>query len=163
MLSVFKDIKQIKGFPLSRGTKEWYEVALKMIEPTKHSKSGRYRIRLTIPAALRGTAKKLYGVGAEFTANLNTTDKREALARAPAALAELKGKLKLVEALHSGDLKALSKRELRALAGEWYKEAVALNEDNPSSYEGWAAYRGDLLDARTFPDCNPGDGPRAGL
>ena len=130
-----------------------------MIEPTKHSKSGRYRIRLTIPAALRGTAKKLYDVGTEFTANLNTTDKREALARAPAALADLKGKLKLVEALHSGDLKALSQRELWALAGEWYKEAVALNEDNPSSYEGWDAYRGDLLDARTFPDCNPGDGP----
>jgi hypothetical protein len=126
-----------------------------MVEPTKHSKSGRYRIRLTIPAALRGTAKKLYGVGVEFIANLNTTDKREALARAPAALADLKGKLKLVEALHTGDLRALSQRELRALAGEWYKEAVALNEDNPSSYEGWDAYRSDLLDALTFPDGDP--------
>lgn len=130
-------------------------MALKMVEPTKHSKSGRYRIRLTIPAALRGTAKKLYGVGAEFTANLKTADKREALARAPAALADLTGKLKLVEAIHTGDLRALSKRELRALAGEWYKEAVALNEDNASSYEGWDAYRGDLLDARTFPDGDP--------
>ena len=60
-----------------------------------------------------------------------TTDKREALAAAPAKLAELKAKLKLVEALRTGDLKALSQRELRAFAGEWYKEAVALNEDNP--------------------------------
>jgi integrase len=126
-----------------------------MIEPTKHSKSGRYRVRLTIPAALRGTAKKLYGVGVEFTANLDTTDKREALAAAPAKLAELKAKLKLVEALHSGDLKALSQRELRALAGEWYKEAVALNEDNPSSYEGWEAYRDELFSAQTFPDGDP--------
>ena len=152
---LFKDIKQIKGLPLSRGTKEWYEVALKMIEPTKHSKSGRYRVRLTIPAALRGTAKQLYGVGVEFTANLDTTDKREALAAAPAKLAELKAKLKLVEALHTGDLKALSQRELRAFAGEWYKEAVALNEDNPSFYEGWEAYRDELLSAQTFPDGDP--------
>jgi hypothetical protein len=75
---------------------------------------------------------------------------------APAKLAELKAKLKLGEALHSGDLKALSQRELRALTGEWNKEAVAPNEDDPSSYEGWDAYRDDLLAAQTFPDCNPG-------
>jgi len=45
-----------------------------------------------------------------------------------------------------------------SLAREWYREAVALNGDNASSYEGWEAYRNDLFAARTFPDGSPGDG-----
>jgi len=129
-----------------------------MSEPTKHSQSGRYRIRLAIPKDLRASAKSLYGVGAEFTANLDTTDKRVALARAPAALAGLHAKLRLVRAFHQGNLKVLSQREIRALAGEWYRESVASNEDNPGSYGGWDAYRDELMDARTFPDGSPEDG-----
>ena len=66
-----------------------------MSEPTKHSQSGRYRIRLAIPKDLRASAKSLFRVGAEFTTNLDTTDKRVALARASAAMANLQAKLKL--------------------------------------------------------------------
>lgn len=111
-------------------------MALKMIEPTRHSKSGVHRIRLTIPTELRATAKHLYGVGAEFTANLGTKDRREAIARAPAGLADLRAKLELTRALHAEGPKALSHREARAIAGEWYREAVGLNEDDPGPYEG---------------------------
>ncbi len=133
---------------------------LKMTEPTKHSKSGRYRVRLAIPAEYRATAKALYGVGAEFTENLNTSDYREARTFAPIALARLTAKLELVKGMHSGNMKSLSQRELRGLAGQWYIEAVAANEDNPGSAEAWDAYRDELLDAQTFPEGDPDGGQR---
>jgi integrase len=135
-------------------------MALTMTQPTRHSKTGIFRVRLTIPADLRPTAKQFYGTGTELIANLATRDKREALARAPAALAKLKAKLDLVRALHADGPKHLTHREVRAIAGEWYREAVGMNEDNPGPFEGWDAERDDLLGARTFPDGDPDDGRR---
>ena len=38
-----------------------------MTAPTKHPKSGVYRIRTTVPLNLRGTTDRLFGVKREFT------------------------------------------------------------------------------------------------
>lgn len=132
---------------------------LKMSTPTRHSTTGRYRVRLSIPVELRATAKTLYGVGVEFTKNLDTADKRTALERAPAAQADLIAKLGLVRAMHEGNLKSLTFREVRAVAGEWYRDAVTTNEDTPGPYSGWDGWKDWLLSGLEHPDGDPADYP----
>jgi integrase len=113
---------------------------LKMVEPTKHSRSGVYRVRLTVPENLREAAFRLYGVRREFTENLGTKDKREALALAPAALGTIQAKLEAIRAAHEGKGRTLSNRQVRAVVGEWYKAEVRAYEDNPGSAEDWSAF-----------------------
>jgi hypothetical protein len=45
-----------------------------MIRPTKHPKSGVYRLRLAVPAPLRGITALLCGRHAELIENLQTKD-----------------------------------------------------------------------------------------
>ncbi len=64
-------------------------MALKMTSPTKHHKTGTYRLRLTIAKELRPTALRLFGIRTELIANLEIKDPREAKRRQPDALAAL--------------------------------------------------------------------------
>ena len=68
-------------------------MALSMTRPTKHPRTGRYLVRVVIPADLRETTKRMFGVQAEFQENLRTKDPTEAKRRAPDALARLRSKL----------------------------------------------------------------------
>ena len=61
-------------------------MAVQMARPTKHPKSGTYRVRVTTPPHLKDAAKKLFGAGTE---SLGTKDAREAACRGPAALVRL--------------------------------------------------------------------------
>lgn len=124
---------------------------LTMTAPTKHPKSGTYRIRLSIPASLRETASRLYGIKREFTANLKTKDKREALKLAAPALAALQAQLDTVRAAYEGRSRTLSNREIHAIVGHWYKAQTLANEDNPGDGEGWQALLWDLQN-EIFPD-----------
>jgi hypothetical protein len=109
---------------------------LVMVQPTQHPKSGVYRLRLTIPPSLRDTASRLYGTSRELTATLGTKDKRAAIAVAPAVLASLQAKLETLRVAHESRGRSLSHREVQAIAGAWYKEQVALHEDDPGDLLG---------------------------
>ena len=78
-------------------------MALPMMRPTKHPRSGTYRLRLAIPAHLRETTERLYGRRAELIENLETKDWREAKQRAPEADARLRAKLASAEAALRGE------------------------------------------------------------
>ena len=96
-----------------------------MTRPTKHPKTGVYRVRLSIPAPLRPTAKALFGRSAEFIENLRTKDPAEARQRLPEALERLHALLASVVATHHGQTRTLTERQVRALAGKWYATEAA--------------------------------------
>ena len=60
---------------------------LAMTRPSRHPKSGVFRIRKVIPEPLRDAAQRLYGVRAEFIETLATKNEAEARRLAPAVLA----------------------------------------------------------------------------
>jgi Domain of unknown function (DUF6538) len=123
-------------------------MALAMMRPTKHPRSGTYRLRLAIPRHLRDSTQRLYGCRAELIENLHTEDPREAKRRAPEADARLHARLAAVEAALRGEKAFLTDRQVAALAGIWYRRALAEHADNPGSdpgctmdalLAGWAA------------------------
>ena len=68
-------------------------MAVQMAMPTKHPKTGIYRVRVSIPARLRDSAHRLLGVKTELIENLKTKDAKEAVRLGPAALVRLNAKL----------------------------------------------------------------------
>ena len=121
-------------------------MALSVTRPTQHPKSRTYRLRLAIPVELRETAKGLYGVQREFIANLGTADKHEAWAKTGEALAGLQEKLAAVRAAAAGQIPRLTTRQIAALEGQFYKQQLALWEDNPGRAHRWRDQRGHLED-----------------
>jgi integrase len=118
-------------------------MALPMTRPTKHPKTGIYRLRKSVPAALRIAAGKR-----EWVVGLGTKDLRVARERAPAALRQ-------IETLHQAARAAsqpprhVSLREVMALCGERYRDLMADWEDDPgepSSLDMWAATIRDRLE-----------------
>ena len=112
-------------------------MSLPMIAPTRHPRSGTYRLRLAIPSRLRETAFRLYGVWRELIENLKTRNPREAKQLAPAAEARLLAKLRAAEIAHSGEQTPLTDKQVAALAGIVYQRELADNGDNPGDPEGW--------------------------
>jgi len=121
-------------------------MALSMIRPTRHPKSGVYRVRLAIPAHLRPTAKALFGRSAEFIENLGTKDCAEAKVRAAEASARLAARLAAVRASHGDQETRLTERQVHALAGIWYAREAAKWADDPGSAEQWEEREFILLD-----------------
>ena len=135
-------------------------MSVQMVAPSKHPKSGVYRIRLTIPEHLRETALRLYGVRRELTQTLGTKDPREAKRLAPPVVGELQAKLRAAEAEHSGKITHLSDREVSALCGRWLARQEALTRDSiPETlqhYEDRSSYLGDVLQALEDPEGDHG-------
>ena len=95
-----------------------------MTRPTTHPRTGGYLVRIAIPADLRETAMRLYGVGREFRENLRTKDAAQAKRLAPDAIARLADKIARTRSAVAGELPTPSSREIAALAGEWYRRKV---------------------------------------
>jgi hypothetical protein len=74
-------------------------MALAMIRPTKHPKSGTYRLRLAVPKALQDACKALHGVRAELIESLHTKNCREAKRLVPAAEELLRAKFARLNAI----------------------------------------------------------------
>lgn len=126
-------------------------MGLKMVTPTKHPKTGTYRLRLAVPADLWETTGQLYGQRRELLENLGTKDAREAKSLAGAALARLQARLDAARATKAGERAQLTDREVAALAGVFYREMVARFEDDIGSPEGWDA-EVDRLSEQVDPD-----------
>lgn len=103
-----------------------------MTRPTQHPKTGIYRIRRAVPAALREAA----GVR-EWIVNLGTKDPLEARRRAAQALAEIEAKHAAARAAAQPP-RSLTHREVIQVAGEWYRDFIKDFEDDPGHPEQWA-------------------------
>ena len=102
-----------------------------MIRPTKHPKTGIYRMRKAVPASLRAVAGKR-----EWEESLGTRDPAEAKAKAPSALAHIEAKHRAAIAA-SQPPRTLTQREILEVAGEWYRAFVSDWEDDPGARDGW--------------------------
>lgn len=127
-------------------------MALGMTRPTKHPRTGFYRIRKAVPAALRPIIGKR-----EIEINLRTKDPAVAKREAPAAIARVESQIAAARAQQAGHGRALSDREVWALVGAWRRELVAAVEEAPGDPEH-RELELDLLLAR-IPD--PWDGANA--
>lgn len=115
-------------------------MALPMLRPTKHPKTGVYRIRSRVPKDLQGIIGS-----AERVISLATKSPEEAKRRAPAA------ERKIAEAFAAaratlGPARRLTHREITALCGDLYRETVGHWEDDPGTAEDWKAYADQLYD-----------------
>lgn len=125
-----------------------------MTTPTKHPKTGTYRLRLAVPADLRETTARLYGQRGELLENLHTKEPAEAKARCGAALARLQARLQAARATKQGEGAQLSDRDVAGLAGEFYRaELDRFADDLLGGEAGWEA-EGDRLSDQI----NSGDG-----
>ena len=117
-----------------------------MTRPTKHPKSGVYRIRRVVPPHLRG----VNGLGRERIITLGTKDPREAAKKAPAALAAIAREFARAEAAVQPARRVPIKEQV-ALCGIWYRDWTGFHEDDPGSAKDWETTRdvllGDVQDA----------------
>lgn len=135
-------------------------MSLRMASPSKHPKTGTYRVRMAIPAHLRETTGRLYGVRAELIENLGTKDAKQARALATAASTRLRGQLEAAERSLQGQPLGITERDVQALAGVFYRREVARSGDDPSRWGDFDVVT-DLLDAQRDPD--PAAGHRVTL
>lgn len=104
-----------------------------MVSLSKHPKSGNWTARKAIPADVRGA----YGRWEEKKTWPSSLSKGQAKAELAAWLAPIEERIALLRAQADQTPILLSKRQARALAGEWYKAKVAQHEDNPGDPDGW--------------------------
>ncbi|HEV7268741.1 MAG TPA: DUF6538 domain-containing protein [Falsiroseomonas sp.] len=111
-----------------------------MCRPTRHPKTGVYRIRKAVPADLRDAVGKW-----ELIETLGTKDPAEAIRLAPDVMKRLEARIAKARASRLPG-RPMSLREIMAHCGEWYREQVALHESDPGSAEGWDAVHDELVD-----------------
>ena len=136
-------------------------MALQMTSPTKHPKSGVYRLRMAIPPHLHEITGRVHGRRTEFIRTLGTKDPREARRLAPPMVDEFQAWIRAAEAEHRGQRITLSDRNVSALCGRWLaaREAEA-RENIPETaehYEQRADYLGDILQGFEDPDSYVGN------
>ncbi|WP_431285901.1 DUF6538 domain-containing protein [Humitalea sp. 24SJ18S-53] len=105
-------------------------MVLPMPCPIKHPKSGVYRARQAVPAALRPFIGKT-----ELLKTLGTKDPAEAKRRFPEVIAEFDEILAGARAQLAGTARRPSPRQIAELAGEYYRSMVPLVEDAPGTVE----------------------------
>jgi hypothetical protein len=97
-------------------------MSLMMTRPYAHSKTGMYWLRKVVPADLRERVGKH-----ELVRSLGTKNPKEARRRAPTVLAQFDA---ILTAARVGS-ERLTLKDVTALAGEWYRTAVAEWGDDP--------------------------------
>ena len=121
-------------------------MAVQMTRPSKHPKSGVYRVRLMIPAKLSDTAHRLHGVQTELIENLGTKDAKEACCVGAAALVRLQDKLAAIRAAAEGRAPVPTDRDIAALAGEAYRWRGQAQGDNAGDARDWHEDLDDIGD-----------------
>jgi integrase len=112
-------------------------VALAMSRPTKHPRTGVYRVRVAIPEHLREITKRLYGVSREHIQSLRTKDPKLAKERAASVVETFMARLRAAEAVASEASREPGPREIAALAGEWYRGRVGAHGDKATEDLHW--------------------------
>ncbi len=105
-----------------------------MCRPTKHPKTGVYRIRMRVPKDL------IVAIGKrERIDSLGTKNPAEARKLAPAACERIEAEFAAARAA-TGPARRLTHREVMALCGEWYREFLAHWEEDPGDPDDWQAF-----------------------
>ncbi len=115
-------------------------MSLRMLSPWQHP-NGIWYARLWVPVDLKSIVKK-----DEVRRSLRTKDPAEAKKRFLQAAADIQAEWDQLRSASEfvspqGDLipepRAISQKEAHALAGEFYRQLIADNEENPGSAEVW--------------------------
>ena len=123
-------------------------MSLRMAAPTKHPRTGTYRVRLAVASHLQDTARRLYGRRAELIEGLGTKEALTARLLAPAAVGRLQAMLEVVRRDYGGEAVPISERDIQAMAGVFYQRRIEKFSDDPGTAEGWAFALGELSDQR---------------
>jgi hypothetical protein len=116
-------------------------MALAMARPTKHPKSGVYRVRRAVPSELRSALGKR-----ELIQTLDTKDPAEAKRRAPPVVARFDAILAAARRELAGDVAPLTPREVAELAGEVYRAETKRSAEDWGGLAEREAERDALLD-----------------
>lgn len=114
-------------------------MAVRMVA-LKRTKSGLWTARKVIPADVRAS----YGKREEKPSWPASLSPAEAKAAYAAWLASVEGRIENLRKRASGEAVRLSHQDVLALAGEWYRAAVARFEPDPGDPAGWQASLDDL-------------------
>jgi hypothetical protein len=106
-------------------------MALAMVRPYKHPKTGVYWLREVVPASLRPVVGRQ-----EFKQTLGTKDPAKARQLTPPIVARWEG---IISAARTGG-SSLSQRDIEAIRGEWYRAECAFWGDDPGDPENWDLY-----------------------
>jgi integrase len=106
-----------------------------MPQPWKHPKTGVYYFRKVVPERLRGVVGRR-----EIKLSLRTKDPRAAKLRYPEAASRADQILQRAD----GGTVRLTHKQVLALAGEWYRRALAAREDEPGHPDD-LAFEADVL------------------
>ncbi len=105
-----------------------------MCRPTKHPKTGVYRIRMRVPKDLIPVIGKR-----ERVDTLGTKDPDEARKLAPEVCARIAAEFTAARAA-AGPARRLTHREVMALCGEWYRDFLAHWEEDPGDPADWQEF-----------------------
>jgi hypothetical protein len=117
-------------------------MALTMTRPTKHPRTGVYRVRIAVPSALRAVVGKR-----ELVSSLRTKDAAEARRLAPAVVQRFQNEI----AAARGESRTLTLTEIDGLCGTWHQEQMARWGADPGKQEDWDVYT-DLQAEKWQPD-----------
>ena len=119
------------------------------------TKTGGYRARKGIPKDIRTAYQKVFGPGWEaklfLPAKLTLP---EAKAKFAEWLAEIETRIESIRAQQRGESQALTQKQARALAGEWYQSFLAQYENDPGDPKSWNRALQELIEEMQdhFPD-----------
>ena len=132
-----------------------------MTRPTKHPKSGVYRIRVAVPGHLRDIVQRDHERRAELVETLGTKDPSEAKRRATATVAKFEGWLRAAQAEHDDSSVHLSDREVSAWCGQWLAQQEAEFRDHLPSTADQLGVDASVLED-TVRDVEAPSGPTRG-
>lgn len=125
-------------------------MGIAMVALTRN-KSGLWAARKAIPADVRAA----YGKHEEKKTWPAALSQAQAKAEFAAWLTAIEDRIAMLRAVADQTPVTLSKRQARALAGEWYKATVAAHEDDPGGELDWM-FSADATEPRIGPDGKPG-------
>src|SRR5450759_4021058 len=103
------------------------------------NKAGGYTARKSIPKDVRADYQLLFGPGWEAKVTLPADlPLPEAKAKFAEWLAEIETRIETIRARQRGEAQALTRKQARALAGEWYQQFIARHEESPGGPERWS-------------------------
>ena len=110
---------------------------LRMTIP-RRTKSQTWVARKAIPKDVQDDYARLHSHRWEAKITLPATLlPREAKAKAAAWAAGIEQRIEAIRASQRGEGQSLSQKQLRALAGEWYRASTSQHEENPGEPEQW--------------------------
>jgi hypothetical protein len=114
--------------------------------------NGGFIARKVIPADVKDEYQRLYGKGVEVRLNTGPMPILHARARHREWSSEIEARIANIRAARKGDGRMLTRKEARALAGEWYGwwTARTLAEEWPANrYDAWQGMFSGMLAGRT--------------